>query len=231
VSVYAVVANLIWAVWGFHSDAVMVQIAALWPLAMLLVLLLLGRGRSRSTTLLLALVAVPMVALFAVGSFKRDLFELRYFAAAVPPIVLLGARLVAVTVRRQASFVAWGAVAALTMSVGLVDQQLNGANPRLYDFEGALETVRDQAGPGDVVIYEPVYLSEVVEYYAPNVETRPISNWVPPEGVTVWVVTTERVVNTEESAARVGAQLARLEQDRVVVDRFERPNVRVWVLR
>jgi hypothetical protein len=45
------------------------------------------------------------------------------------------------------------------------------------------------------------------------------------------VVTTERVVNTEESAARVGAQLARLEQDRVVVDRFERPNVRVWVLR
>ena len=46
ISIYAVGANLIWAVLGYHADGAMVQIAALWPLLMLLALVMLGRGRS-----------------------------------------------------------------------------------------------------------------------------------------------------------------------------------------
>ncbi len=51
ISIYAVGANLIWAMLGYHADGVMVQLAALWPLLMLLALVMLGRGRSARSVL------------------------------------------------------------------------------------------------------------------------------------------------------------------------------------
>jgi O-antigen/teichoic acid export membrane protein len=227
VSIYALGANLIWALLGYHADGVMVQLAALWPLLIVVTLVLLGRGRSRVSLLLAGLIVVPIAALFAIGSMKRDLFELRYFSGAVPALLLLSARFVtAATRRRVAASIA--ATALLTaMSVGLVDQQLNGANPRLYDFEGAFRRIEEVAGPDDVVLYEPSYLGDVVDYYAPGVDSRPVGSDVP-NGVTVWVVSTDRIVNTEASAAALGGVLADLEQRRTLVDRFSVPNVRVW---
>ena len=167
ISIYAVAANFIWAMFGYHADAAMVQIAALWPLLMLLALVMLGRGRSGRSVLLMGLVLVPMVALFAVGTIKRDLFELRYFSGAVPAMLLLVARIVtSTTVRRFATVIVTSVLAAV-MLAGLVDQQINGANPRVYDFEGAFDRIAEHAEPGDVVLYEPVYLTTVAEYYAP----------------------------------------------------------------
>jgi hypothetical protein len=95
-SVYTLITNLLWAFWGYHSAATMAQIVALWPLGMLLLLLLLGgRGREPTTRSLLALVAVPVGALFLLVSFRSDLlggqslFEVRYFASIVPMLLLL----------------------------------------------------------------------------------------------------------------------------------------------
>ena len=144
ISIYAVGANLIWAVLGLprrRRDGPDRRPVAAADAARLV---LLGRGRSGRSMLLLALVVVPMAALFVVGSMKRDLFELRYFSGAVPAMLLLGARVVTATTvpRGPRRCVAGGCVAATMLVVGLVDQQLNGANPRLYDFEGALD--RDQ---------------------------------------------------------------------------------------
>ncbi|MCU1398075.1 MAG: hypothetical protein JWN62_1184, partial [Acidimicrobiales bacterium] len=168
ISIYAVGANLIWGIWGYHADGVMVQIAALWPLVMLLGLLLLGRGRSGPSVLLLGLVVVPMAMLFVIGSIKRDLFELRYFSGAVPAMLLLGARLVTSTTRRRVAGITAAGVLTATMAAGLVDQQLNGANPRLYDFRGALAKVHEidtntTGGTGrPIVLYEPAYLADVI---------------------------------------------------------------------
>ena len=159
ISVYAVGANLIWAVLGYHADGVMVQVAALWPLLMLLALVMLGRGRSGRSMLLFALVVVPMTALFAIGSMKRDLFELRYFAGAVPALLLLGARVVTATTARRGPVLLVSAVVTGVLGIGLVDQQLNGANPRLYDFQGAFDEITRRAEPGDVVLDEPSYLA------------------------------------------------------------------------
>ena len=89
ISIYSVGANLIWAFFGYHADGAMVQIAALWPLLMLLAFVMLGRGRSGPSMLLLGLVVVPMAALFAIGSRRSDLFELRYFCGSVPAMLLL----------------------------------------------------------------------------------------------------------------------------------------------
>ena len=238
ISIYAVGANLIWGMWGYHADGVMVQIAALWPLVMLVALVLLGRGRSGPSVLLLALVVVPMTMLFVIGSIKRDLFELRYFSGAVPAMLLLGARLVTATTRRRVAGLVAAAVLTMTMAAGLVDQQLNGANPRLYDFQGALAAVHEiDAEPGTaaagrpVLLYEPSYLADVIAYYAPDIDARPLGTKLPPGTGTVWVLATDRVLGAEDSSAKVGSVLADLQQTRQLVDTFDRPNVRVWELR
>jgi hypothetical protein len=118
------------------------------------------------------------------------------------------------------------------MVAGLVDQQLNGANPRRYDFEGALSEIEERAGTDAVVLYEPVYLADVVDYYAPGLDARPLGRAGSTAGAgQVFVLSTERMADAKGIAARVGDVLARLEQDRVLTDRFTRPNVRVWELR
>jgi O-antigen/teichoic acid export membrane protein len=233
VSVYAIAANVIWGVWGYHADHTMVQLTAFWPLLMLLVLVLLGRGRSNRTVLLGALVVVPLTALFAVGTEKRDLFELRYFSGAVPIALLLGARLVTMLARARTVLVTATALAATTLAAGLVDQQLNGANPRLYDFEGALaEIERVDSSEQAVLVYEPAYLGDVIDYYAADLdlETGPLGSPIPDDASTVWVLATENVLDERVTSGRVGAVLAELEQTRGESTVTRRPNIRVWEL-
>lgn len=232
ISVYAVGANLIWAVWGYHADTTMVQLAALWPLLMLLGLVLLGRGRSGRSVLLLGLVVVPLAALFIVGGAKRDLFELRYFSGAVPVVLLICARVITAITRARAVLLVAAALAAATFSAGLIDQQLNGANPRLYDFEGALAEVHARdGGTRAVLIYSPDYLGDVIAYYAPDLDTRPLGSDIPADASTVWVLASENVLDVAASSGRIGGVLADLEQDRALVSTIRRPNVRVWELR
>jgi uncharacterized membrane protein len=228
-SIYAVIANLIWATGGYHADGTMAQIAALWPLGMLGALVLLGRRRSPATTTLLMVAAVPLLALFAIGLQRRDLFELRYVAGVVPVLLLLGARAVAVLPPPRAwPRVVAGALAVIVLLGALADQQLNGTNPRLYDFRGALREVATRAEPGDVILYSPEYLDEVIEYYVPGVEARPLSGAAAAAGADrVFLVGS--FLDRREIAGSTGDALSDLEHDRRLVDEFRRPQVRVWV--
>jgi 4-amino-4-deoxy-L-arabinose transferase-like glycosyltransferase len=172
VSVYAVLSNFVWALWGYHADGTMLHIAALWPLLMLLTLGLLGRNRSPQALLALALVVIPMAVLLVVGLKKRDLFEVRYFSGAVPLILLLSARAVSsVSLRRGPVVVATAALFA-TVIAGCADQQLTPNNPRDYDFRGALGVIKRESRPGDVVLYTPDYLRDVISYYTPNLHAH-----------------------------------------------------------
>ena len=74
-----------------------------------------------------------------------------------------------------------------------------------------------------MLLYEPSYLADVIEYYAPGITARPVGTAVPAGAGTVWVLATDRVVNTEDTAAKVGSVLADLEQDRTLVDTVEPP--------
>ena len=150
----------------------MVRIAALWPLLMLLALWLLGRRRTPMLVLVGALAIGPVLALLVIGMRKHNLFEVRYFAGAVPMLLLLAARALAGGALRRTP--ALLAVAALmgTMLVGLADEQLNGSNPRTYDFRGALAQIRREARPGDTLLYSPDYLQDVIAYYAPHLRSQ-----------------------------------------------------------
>jgi 4-amino-4-deoxy-L-arabinose transferase-like glycosyltransferase len=170
--VYAVIANVVWAIWGYHANATMLRLAALWPMLMLLALALLGRGRSRPGMLVLALAIIPPLLLMIVGFKKRDLFEVRYFSGAVPMLLLLSARTIVSSSRRRLPVILGAVVLLATMGFGAADQQLAKSNPRDYDFRSALRTVSLKARPGDTLLYAPDYLQDVIEYYGPHVHTE-----------------------------------------------------------
>ncbi len=233
IGVYSVAANGIWALFGYHGDQTMARIAACWPLLLLVAFVALGRGRTARSTGLAVAVAVPTAAFVALGSVKRDLFELRYFAAVVPLLLVLVARALTVSTRRPRALVA-GALALVALSGAmLVDQQLNGANPRRYDFAGALEVVPDRPDDGDLLLYEPSYLGDVVTYYAPDVDARALVT--DPDQVRgrdrVFLLATTRLSQDVRTSARVGEALARYEDAgwTVVAERRE-ANVRIWTL-
>jgi hypothetical protein len=165
---------------GYHSNATMTALAAMWPLGLLLALALLGRGRSWPTLLVVACALAPGIALFVLGQLKPFVFEVRYFIGAVPLALMLIARAVTSWARRPVVVAGACAAVAGVMALGLADQQLNGSNPRVYDFQSALSRIEARAEPGDVIVFTPAYLDHVVAYYEDEgLKMRPLENGLP----------------------------------------------------
>jgi len=230
-AVYGALTNAVWAVFGYHSDATMTRIAALWPLAILGALALLGRGRSRRTLLLAACALVPMVALYVLGQKKPFIFEVRYFCAAVPLALLLLGRLVTGWVKPAAAAVTLTIALAGLMGIAVADQQLNQSNPRTYDFRGAMSDIRMVAKPGDVVIYTPQYLDTVIAYYGSDLRAHPVDTGIPKRHATgrVFLLASFQ----DKTAYRQQAQqtLAKLRHSgRHLLGTFHRPQIRIWEL-
>jgi uncharacterized membrane protein len=229
-SIYAIIANAIWGLWGYHANSTMAQIVALWPLGMLMLLALLGRGYSRLSAFLLCVATIPALALFAAGMAQRNLFEIRYFSGAVPAGLLLVARFSSSAANRGARLLMVGLLLC-TLAVGLADQQLNGANPRLYDFRGALTLISTRARPNDVVIYEPQYIGPVVGYYAAELDARPLDAGLTKRDTNRRVFLLGSFLEEPSSASQVGDALHQLKETHTRVREFRRSNVRVWVFR
>jgi O-antigen/teichoic acid export membrane protein len=177
---YAALTNLAWAVLGYHSNATMTALAAMWPLGVLLALALLGRGRSWPTLLVVACALAPAVGLFVLGQLKPFVFEVRYFIGAVPLALVLIARAVTSWPRRPVAVAGACAAVAAVMALGLADQQLNGSNPRVYDFKSALSRIEGRAEPGDVIVFTPQYLDHVVAYYEDEgLKMQPLEDGLP----------------------------------------------------
>jgi hypothetical protein len=224
---YSILADGVWAVFGYHSDQAMVLINALWPLLLLLVLVSLGRGRSTAGRVIAAVAFVPPAILFVLGLRRPDLFDLRYFAATVPMLNLLLARLAASWVRGRFTRVVVPVLLIAALGVGLVDEQVNRSNPRVYDFRSAVQFVRANAGPHDLLLYGPTYLSSELEYYRPGVDTRPISG-VPQTQGDPHVFVLGSFLNTKAAAGQVGTAVVSLKQHRNLDRVVHFPNVTVW---
>jgi dolichyl-phosphate-mannose-protein mannosyltransferase len=231
-SVYSLLSNLVWAVWGYHADSTMLRIAALWPLLMLLALALLGRRRSPNLALVGALALGPVLVLLVVGMKKHNLFEVRYFAGAVPMLLLLAARALAGgALRRTAALAAVGAL-MVSMLVGLADEQLNGSNPRTYDFRGALAQIRREARPGDTLLYSPDYLQDVIAYYAPHLRSQVLSGPQPRVAGHGGVFLLASFLEDPGRAAQVGtAKHALTRGPRRLVSRGGREKIDFWEFR
>ena len=108
---------------------------------------------------------------------------------------------------------------ATSMAAASADQLLNRGNPRVYDFEGALQRISAEARPGDVVLYQPQYLSDVVRYYAPGLKTEALSsgleNGDARQAGRVFVLASFQDQPAERAAVREGLQ--RLDRGRDLV--------------
>jgi hypothetical protein len=233
-TVYAFLTNVVWGLWGYHSAGTMAAVTAMWPLGILLVLAALGRGRSWPVALLLALVLVPIGVLYLVGQEKPFLFEIRYFCGGVPVALLLLARMCA----RWAGPRPLGAAlmcAALSASFlgGFVDQQYSQTNPRLYDFQGALGRISREFRRGDVLVYQPYYLNDLVAYYTRGLASQPLGSNVArlaPHGEVFVMASFQQGAPQNVRAVRAGLSALRAAHRRQV-QAFDLPQVQVWVFR
>ncbi|HET8950324.1 MAG TPA: hypothetical protein VFN44_07430, partial [Solirubrobacteraceae bacterium] len=185
-----------------------------------------------STGALATAAVLPAVALFGLGQLKPFVFEVRYFIGAVPLVLLLVGR--AVTswpIRRVPTAIAC-TVAIGALAAGLADQQLNGSNPRVYHFKGALTQLEDRAKPGDVVVYAPDYIDTVVTYYGDGrLEARPLENGVPEprKGHRVFVLAS--FLDKKPFREQAEKAVKQLDRKHRLVDEKRYPQIRIWEFR
>jgi mannosyltransferase len=179
VSFYTTVSNVSWALFGFHPAAVTRVLSAVWPLVMLATLLMVGRGLSRRASLLTAFAAIPVLGVLVLGLFAPGTFDVRYFVVAVPPVLVLWARMATTWPGGTTGRAITAGAVCLVLCVALLDQQLDSRNPRRYDYGQALAQVKAHAPRGTVVLFEPRALRVVLDRYAPGLRARPLNGHLP----------------------------------------------------
>ena len=231
--IYSVITNLAWGLVGYHSNAAMATMVALWPVGMLVALVLLGRRARPVSAFLVGAVVTPVALMFVLGVLKSNLFEIRYMSTIVPILFLLTARAVATLTTSRRATVAAMAVLVAVLCIGLVDQQTAASNPRRYDFREALRFVDAQARPGDVILYRPVDLWSVVGYYAPGLHAQALSDQppLPTGGHRVFLLTTPSLMDGTTDDATVTRAADQLGAHAALVGDRSWPNVQVQVYR
>jgi hypothetical protein len=131
--------------------------------------------------------------------------------------------------RTPTAHAAAAALVAVTLLAGLGDQQLDASNPRLFDFSGALTAVKDEARPGDKVVYAPAYLRDVVGYYAPGIDARPLGSKPPLPTRHRRTIVLGSFLNQPGPARKVGAAVGLLKYNHRVVKTIADPGIKVWV--
>jgi uncharacterized membrane protein len=230
-SFYAVVANMAWALWGYHPDGTTELLGAMWPLLLLFSLLLLGRGGSRQTVILAVAAAFPLLILVAAAEYDRQLFEVRYFIVVLPLLFILMARLVTGWLRKPAARYGVAGAFVLTMLLGLADQQTNDGNPRLFDFRGAIKEVRADAGPKSLVLFEPPDMRFVLDYYAPELRKRPLRDGKPRRSDGSPVIVLASFQDDPVFFNRTNKVVGQLDFDRKLVRRVKKSQTLVWEFR
>ncbi|MDP9441412.1 MAG: glycosyltransferase family 39 protein, partial [Actinomycetota bacterium] len=208
-SVFPLIGSLLSGVFGFHTVSVTSRLLALWPLGMLGALMVLGRTRSRQGPLLLLLATAPVAVILLAqlfGAPRRPTFALGWFATAVPALVLVFGRGVTMIGGRWPRMRLITAAAAAVLIVALVDQTARVRPLHRFDVNPAVAEVARAAAPGDLVVYEPKALGDLLRYKAPDVQVRHLQA-EPGAAVgqhrRVFVVAAFSLTNPDESVPRV----------------------------
>jgi 4-amino-4-deoxy-L-arabinose transferase-like glycosyltransferase len=174
-SVFGLAGTALSGLLGFHPSDVTSRLLALWPLCMVAAFVLLGRSWSRRASLVAVLAVTPLVALLAlqlIGAPRNPPFALAWTATAMPMLAIALAR----TLGLAASWgvTRWVALAvAGVLAVATLDQNARvEALPR-YDIASVADVLGEQAGPGDVVVYAPNDVGDLVRHLAPGATVVP----------------------------------------------------------
>jgi hypothetical protein len=116
----------------------------------------------------------------------------------------------------------------LTLLIGLGDQQLNKANPRLFDFRGAIKDIEANGGPNSLVLVEPADMRYVLEYYAPKLRSQPATKSITAgtEGSPVFVLASFQ--DNKQFFNETNKVVGQLTFFRTLVHHFKTPQTQVW---
>ena len=142
---------------------------------------------------LIALASLPAATLVAVSVLgPRSAFDARFLAVcAVPLYLLVGALIGGFRPMALAGAVALVACGGASVAVW---QNASPANPKLYDYEGALRRINVLARPGDAVLLLP-------KFSAAGVDGDPVYDFYPVKPG-VRVIETDRVVQRSPEGTR-----------------------------
>jgi hypothetical protein len=231
VSFYSTVTNASWAIFGFQPATVTKDLAAVWPLAMLSSLAMIGSGVGRRAWLALLCTVAPALGVLALGFLIPGAFDVRYAIGAVPPVLALAAGLATGWARGQIGRALTVGLLVLVLLGALVDQQINPANPRRYDFRPAVAQLQREAGPGAAVFYEPAQLRAVLARDAPGLRASPLRRHLPTrrQADSVFVITS---FSNSPSLLRLrNREIGALRATRHLVSHRNYPGVQVWWFR
>jgi hypothetical protein len=157
---------------GFHPADVTSRLLAMWPLCMLAMFLLLGRSWTSRGALVAALALTPFITLLVLqiaGAPRNPPFALEWTATAMPMLAIGVAYVVGrAGAWRTARIVGLAVVAVLL--VAAVDQRARVEPLDRYDIEPAVDEVARQAQPGDVVVYAPADIGDLVAHEVQDAE-------------------------------------------------------------
>jgi len=230
-SFYTAVSNVSWALFGFHPAAVTDALSAVWPLGMLASLLMIGRRLSPRTWLLLVCVLIPALGTLLLGLWVPAAFDVRYALAGVPAGVVLVARIITGVGPGRLPRLAAALAACLIFAAALVDQQLDRANPRRYDYRPALAQVQRGAGPSTAVFYAPPELRVVLARDAAGLRARPLGRRLPTRAQAREVVLLSSFTGRPSVRALLNRDLGALRATRRLVGYRSYPGVDVWWFR
>lgn len=231
VSFYSVVSNVSWALFGFHPGVVTSVLSALWPLVMLASLLMVGRAVGRNGWLLIACAVAPALGVLALGIAAPQTFDVRYFVAAVPPVLVLTARMATSWPRGGLGRRLVAAGALLVLAGALIDQQVDSHNPRRYDYQAAFAQVQRDARPRSAVFLAPANLRVVLERDAPGLHAAALSKRLPTRRQAHSVFVVASFANQPALTQRLNRELGALRATRRLVHFRRYPGVRVWWFR
>jgi hypothetical protein len=124
------------------------------------------------------------------------------------------------------------AAAVATLALGLADQQLNGSNPRVYDFKQAVHAIEARARPGDVVVYSPKYIDTVVGYYErERLRIRPLEDGLPKPRRGQRVFLLASFLDKPQYREATQDAVRRLRRRYELVRRDTVPQIRTWEFR
>jgi hypothetical protein len=165
-SVLGLAGTAVTGILGFHPRDVTSRLLALWPLAILATFALAVRAWTRRGLLLAALAATPFVALLVLqvaGMPRSPLFALEWTATAVPMIAIGLARAATVAgAWPRARLLA--AIGAAVLVLAAADQAIRVEPVDRVDVTPAVDEVAAEARAGDLVIYAPAAVGDLVRH-------------------------------------------------------------------
>jgi hypothetical protein len=235
VSVFATLGTVLQGLLGFHPADVTSRLLALWPLGILAALLAFGRARSARGVLLVALCVAPFLAVLAaqlLDAPRSPPLALSWAATAVPILCLVAARAISLFGG------SWRKTRLLTVGAGLVlvmaavDQVTRVEPLERFDVNPAVRSVGEQAGPNDLIVYEPGALRHLVAYEAEGTEARPLerasSATLPPHD-RLYIIGAFALTAGDESVDRAVGLVKEVSATRPLLEERRGQDITVWV--